>query len=134
MNLNFSITGGTITQDDGTVITSNAFAGNDSRPGVNPDHIPGRNNPTYCMLHNIGPLPPGVYEFGEWHTHPHLGPHCAALIMINGTGDSYGRDGFFMHGLSSHDPLNSSEGCVCVDHNPRVLIESLRPLTLTVTA
>jgi len=131
VNLNFEISTGTITQDDGTVITDQAFAGNDSRPEVNPEHIQGRNNPEHCDLHNIGPLPPGVYKFGPWHTHPGLGPHCAALTQIEG--ETYGRSAFYMHGASSTDPLNSSEGCVVVPHDPRCAIEAMDPDTLTVT-
>jgi hypothetical protein len=131
MNLNFQITAGEITQDDGTVITDQAFAGNDSRPEVNPDHIQGRNNPAYVALHKIGPLPPGVYRFGPWGHHPGLGDHVASLTQIEG--ETYGRNAFYMHGASSVDPLNSSEGCVVVPHGPRVQIEQMDPDTLTVT-
>ena len=132
MNLNFQISTGTITQDDGTVITDEAFAGNDSRPVVNPDHIQGRNNPAYCALHCIGPLPPGVYQFSKWGHHPDLGDHVAALIQISG--ETYGRNSFYMHGASATDPLNSSEGCVVVPHDPRCAIEAMQPDTLTVSA
>ena len=132
MNLNFQITTGTITQDDGTVITDQAFAGNDSRPVVNPDHIQGRNNPAHCDLHCIGPLPPGVYKFGTWGHHTGLGDHVSSLTQIDG--ETYGRSAFYMHGASSRDPLNSSEGCVVVPHGPRCAIEAMDPDTLTVTA
>jgi hypothetical protein len=132
LELTFCYDGTIRRDDDGTLITSTAFAGNDSRPDVNPDHIQGRNNATYMMLHNIGPLPVGKYEFGPWHTHADLGPHCSALTQIEG--ETYGRSAFYMHGASSHDPLNSSEGCVVVEHNPRVLIESLKPRYLNVVA
>jgi len=131
LELTFSYNG-TITRDDtGELITSSAFAGNSSRPDVNPDHIPGRNNAAYQMVHNIGPLPFGKYRFGPWHTHQGLGPHCASLTQIDG--ETYGRSAFYMHGASSVDPLNSSEGCVVVAHDPRVLIESLNPTYLNVT-
>ena len=134
MNINFKISSGTITTDDGQLLTSQAFAGNNSRPKVNPANIPGRNNVAYVALHFIGPLPPGVYSFGPWGHHDGLGDHVSSLTMIPGTGTSYGRGGFYMHGMSTTDPLNSSEGCVCVPHDPRVLIESMKPDTLTVTA
>ena len=131
MNLTFQISTGTITDDDGKIITTQAFAGNNSRPGVNPDHIPGRNNPAYCPVHCIGPLPPGVYQFGIWGPHPGLGPDVASLTQVSG--ETFGRDGFYMHGMSADDPLNSSEGCVCVPREPRLAIEAMNPDTLTVT-
>ena len=130
MGLTFQISTGTITDENGTVITSDAFAGNDSRPVVNPNHIQGRNNPAYVQLHCIGPLPPGVYDFGAWGHHPGLGDHVAALIQTSG--ETYGRNSFYMHGASSVDPLNSSEGCVVVPHDPRCAIEAMNPDTLTV--
>ena len=140
MNLTFKITTGTITTDEGEVITDQAFAGNDSRPGVNPDHLQGRNNPEMCSVHKIGPLPcaatpdaePCVYVFGAWGTVPGLGQNVSCLTQISG--ETYGRDGFFMHGESAEDPMNSSEGCVCVPHDPRVAIKNMVPDTLTVIA
>lgn len=132
MNLTFSQSQGTITQDDGTLVTDQAFAGNDSRPGVNPTHIQGRNNPDAQGIHKIGPLPQGVYTLGAWEEHPRLGPICSPLTQISG--ETFGRDAFYIHGPSSLDYANSSEGCIVVPHVPREAIMNLAPDTITVVA
>jgi hypothetical protein len=140
-NATFSYSGTVTNDDDGTVIDTQAFAGNDSRPGVNSEHIHGRNNSAYESVHKIGPLPEGRYKFGSWATtheqiaefgYPtHLGLMIASLTQVEGA--TYGRDGFFCHGESATDPLNSSEGCLCMNHTPREALMSLKPEFLTVT-
>ena len=133
MDITFCISAGTILTDDGRVVTTRAFAGNDSRPDVNPDHVQGRNNPAFVQVRSIGPLPPAVYRCGTWQDHPHLGPLSCPLTAIPGTGEQYGRDGFWIHGPGA-DVLNSSEGCVVVPHDARVQIRILHPEKLTVVA
>jgi hypothetical protein len=129
-NLNYSQTSGQITDDDGNLIAT-GFAGNDSRPIVNPNRIHGFNNPDAQNLHKIGPLPQGVYEVGSWGDHPPLGLFSATLTQISR--ESYGRDGFWIHGESSTDPLNSSEGCIVLGHSDRLAVMNLNPQTITVT-
>lgn len=100
------------------------WAGNDSRPGVNPDHVQGRNNPAMQAVHNIGPLPQGWYTLDEPITHPHLGPLAFPLIP-DPANEMFGRGGFFIHGASSADPLNSSEGCIIMPHDVRARLAEL---------
>ena len=131
MNLTFSQSAGTIVKDDGTVVTSQAFAGNDSRPGVNPGHLQGRNNPRLQAVKCIGPLPQGVYRVGEWGTHSVVGQNSAPLTQIGG--DSFGRGDFFIHGPGA-DYANSSEGCIVIPHDDRMRVIALNPTTITVVA
>ena len=133
-NINFSYDG-EITSDDGEVLSTSAFAGNNYRADTNPTHIPGRNNASMQAVHFIGPLPIGTYEIGKWDHYPKVGANAAPLTYIEGSGpSSYGRSGFFIHGPGENDPLNSSEGCICVPHDDRLKIMSLNPQTVTVTA
>jgi len=102
---------------------AHGFAGNDSRPGVNPNHIHGYNNPDAQNKPGIGPLPQGLYRIDHWDDeHPGLGPIVAILVQIGG--ESYGRSGFRIHGMSATDPRNSSEGCICLPHDARVALRA----------
>ena len=99
------------------------FAGNDSRPVVNPNHVHGYNNPLAQNVHCIGPLPQGLYKIVEWQDErPGLGPIVAVLQQVSG--ETFGRDGFRIHGASASDPLNSSEGCIVLPHNDRVAVRA----------
>lgn len=95
------------------------FAGNDSRPGVNDGHIHGFNNPAAQSIHNIGPLPCGWYTASEPFHHATLGEFTFKLIP-DAENEMFGRSAFYMHGESSKDPLNSSEGCIVMPYETRV--------------
>lgn len=142
MNLHFAISAGTITDDDGNVLTTQAFSGNDSRQPENPHHYHGHNNSGTVTLvdgtevqaqtlHKIGPLPCDVYRVAEFGHHNGLG-EVVAELTATGQSPSFGRDEFFIHG-PGEDYANSSEGCVVVPHDARLKIASMRPTTLTVT-
>ena len=131
MNLNYSQTSGQMTQDDGTLVAT-GFSGNNSRPGVNPNHLQGMNNPEMQSVHCIGPLPQGTYSVGPWGPHSELGPNSAALTQTSG--ETYGRDGFYIHGPGENDPENSSEGCIVIGHDERIAVMNLAPDQITVTA
>jgi Protein of unknown function (DUF2778) len=76
-------------------------------------HKKGRNNPAMERVPNIGPCPRGLYAIGAAVTHPSLGPVSMPLHPEPGT-DTFGRSGFWIHGLSFIDPLDSSQGCLCI--------------------
>ena len=102
-------------------LLGSGWAGNDSRPGVNPHQVQGRNNPAMQAEHNIGPLPRWTYTIGTPITHPHLGPLAFPLTPDpDPNGEMCGRSAFFIHGANSTDPLNSSEGCIIMPHDVRV--------------
>jgi hypothetical protein len=130
-NLNYSQSTGNLTDDNGKHICT-GFAGNDSRPGVNPNHIHGFDNPDAESIHGIGPLPKGKYTVGTWGDHPPLGPMSAPLTQIEG--ETYGRSGFFIHGGAALDVFNSSEGCVVLHRDDRETVMNMKPDTITVTA
>ena len=132
MNLNFSQSTGVITQDNGVVVTTLAFAGNNYRPDHNPAGIMGRNNPAMQDVPFIGPLPQGLYRVGEWGMHHPVGDNSAPLTQIGG--ESFGRSAFFIHGPGGADPSNSSEGCIVIPHDDRLRLIALNPSTITVTA
>lgn len=146
LNINSSQSTGVWTKDNGIVIVSPGccWSGNDSNPNVNPDCIHGKNNPLAESEHCIGPTPKGLWRFGEWAFTPedvarlgypaHLGLITCHLTQIGG--ESYGRDGFYVHGPSSDPALygQESEGCQVMLHNYRVAIAAMLPDTLTVTA
>ena len=83
-------------------------------------------------IHNIGPLPQGVYHCGPWGNYPKVGPNACPLTQISG--ETFGRSGFFIHGPGQTDPLNSSEGCIVVPHDDRIKLLGAQPATITVVA
>lgn len=132
-SITFQISTGTVTKDDGTVITTSAYAGNDSRTPQNPTHIQGKNNPDKCSVHFIGPLPPGDYSIGKWGTYG-VGQNAAPLTPIN-VPEIYGRSGFYIHGQETPEGpnyLQESEGCLVIPHNDRMKVIALNPSQITV--
>jgi hypothetical protein len=106
-------------EDDGTeTLLGTGWAGNDSRVGVNPDHIQGRNNPAMQAVRFIGPLPVGWYTISEPFHHPKLG-QLTFQLTPDPENDMLGRGEFFMHGAGGDDPANSSEGCIIQAHDVR---------------
>ena len=128
--LSYQQSTGELSSDDGS-IEGSGFAGNNSRHGVNPDHVPGFNNPGAQVLRKIGPLPVGLYALAEPITHPELGP-LAFKLTPDPANQMFGRDGFWIHGASSTDPMNSSEGCIVLPHAVRARIADSAERSLTV--
>jgi hypothetical protein len=131
MNLNFSQSTGFVTKDDGTFVAK-GWSGNDYRPKENPTRIQGRNNPAMQDKHCVGPLPRDMYRVGPWEPHAELGQLSASLTSM-GVGESFGRDGFYIHGPGGDDPANCSMGCIVIPHDARVAVAALNPTTITVT-
>jgi len=121
MNLNYQITSGIMSQDDSTQVAT-GWSGN----GL------GKNQPEMTNVHNVGPLPVGTYSVGEWSDHPHVGPNSARLTQTSG--ESFGRDGFFIHGPGTTDYGQESKGCIVIPHNDRLKVIALNPDQITVTA
>ena len=132
-NVNFSHSTGVWTLDNGVVIVppGHSWAGNDSNPEWNPEHLQGKLNHLLQDVPNIGPLPCNLYRINEWaYTkedasrlgYPaHLGVGIASLTPI-GDGNMFGRDEFFIHGPAV-DPAKhgqESRGCPVVEHDYRL--------------
>lgn len=120
MNLTYNQTNGHLTNDDG-VIVAEGWAGNGD----------GKNNHAMQDVKSIGPLPCGVYSVGEWEAmHPGLGPLVVHLVQVEG--DTFGRDGFYIHGPSFKNYGEESKGCIIVPRPMRNYLRNLRPETITV--
>ena len=78
----------------------------------------GVNNPAMQDIHNVGPLPCGMYTFGTPENNPKLGPFAIPLIPFSGN-EMFGRAGFFMHGDTSAMNHSASEGCIIMGATTR---------------
>lgn len=89
-----------------------------------PPHV---NDPEAVAMHNIGPLPPGVYSIGQpqnldpdpnnWvSTLRHMGPYIMALKPQPDEQGKFDwlldRSAFYIHGDSIAKPGSASNGCV----------------------
>jgi hypothetical protein len=114
--LTFSQTTGTLTDNEGQIVAT-GWSG----------HGEGKNNPLMQSVHNVGPLPQGLYKVGVWEDHPHLGHMVAHLSMVDGK--DFGRDGFFIHGPSKDKDKygEESQGCIVVPRPDRQKVHDLNP-------
>jgi Protein of unknown function (DUF2778) len=78
----------------------------------------GKDNPDQEQIHDIGPIPKGVYEIGPQHDTDTHGPHVMSLTPEPGT-NTFGRDGFLIHGDSVEHPGAASHGCIILPRNVR---------------
>ncbi len=76
--------------------------------GQDPDAV---DNPDDVALKGIGPLPEGLYTFGQPVPQSKLGPFAIPLSP-DPSNQMYGRGDFFCHGDSTQHPGDASEGCV----------------------
>lgn len=85
-------------------------------------HGQGLNNPKLQMVHNLGPLPRGIWEIGEWFDDKHLGVCVAALRPTDQ--DVFGRGGFFIHGDNQRMNHTASDGCIILSRQLREAIKN----------
>lgn len=72
----------------------------------------GKNNPQMQNVRGVGPVPCGLWQIGELVPYGHeLGPNVMPLSPQPGT-ETFGRDGFFIHGDSIEHPGDGSHGCI----------------------
>ena len=79
-----------------------------------------------------GPIPQGAWTIGPARNDPTLGQHVMALHPGPGT-NTYGRDGFFIHGDSFSHPGQASHGCIVLAFALREEISFSNDIDLTVT-
>jgi hypothetical protein len=91
----------------------------------------GKNNPEMQNVHDVGPIPSGTYEIGNPHDTDTHGPHVMALTPADGT-DTFGRDGFLIHGDSVKNPGTASHGCIIMPRAVRDRISQSGDTTLQV--
>lgn len=71
----------------------------------------GKNNPAMQSVHNIGPIPCGLWDIQPPHDFPTHGPFALSLVANPAT-QTFGRGGFLIHGDSIENPGHASEGCI----------------------
>jgi len=86
--------------------------------GVAPDGI---NNPTLESDPDVGPIPRGAYEIGEFFNDPEKGPIVAHLTPLPET-KTYGRSGFMVHGDNTEMDETASLGCIIMAHDIRDIV------------
>jgi hypothetical protein len=77
------------------------------------------NNPAYCFMKDVGPLPPGHYLMVALVDDPNLGPNAIQLEPVpDGNGSLAWMDGrgdFFIHADlidAEEHPRSASDGCI----------------------
>lgn len=81
----------------------------------------GKNNPTLQDVHEVGPIPQGLWAIGPSRDDAQLGPLVMELAPCAGT-DAFGRSGFYIHGDSIEHPGEASHGCIVLGRSLRLLI------------
>lgn len=96
----------------------------------------GVDNPDMESVHNVGPIPKGLYTIGEAYHHPHLGPITMDLYPYPAN-NMFDRSAFRIHGAAAGDTLItpglSSEGCIILPPGPRSVISKSSDRILQVT-
>jgi hypothetical protein len=82
-------------------------------------HGIGRNNPSMEAVHDVGPIPLGMYTLGTPHDSDRMGPFVMALLPVGH--DALGRTGLFLHG--DNDAHDASTGCIIL--SPREAREAI---------
>jgi type VI secretion system (T6SS) effector TldE1-like protein len=102
--------------DPNQTFMASGYAGGDK--GL---HKEGINNPAYEQVHNVGPLPQGLYTMGIPVEGSHLGPLAIPLIP-DPNNQMFGRSDFFVHGDHIGAPGTASDGCMIFAHDIRTLL------------
>ena len=93
----------------------------------------GLNNPAEEGVQGNGPIPHGQYTIGPAMTHPTVGPIAMRLKSCEGT-DTYGRDGFLIHGDNKSMNHTASHGCIILPKAIRQMIDDSGDKVLIVSA
>ena len=94
----------------------------------------GKNNPAFQQVHNVGPIPQGLWRIASLTEGPTAhGPYVLHLAPCEGT-NTFGRDGFLIHGDSLAFPGTASQGCIIFPRHVRESIWSSGDRSLRVIA
>lgn len=91
----------------------------------------GKNHPQLQAVPNEGPIPHGAYVVTEPYDSPTHGPFVMRLLAQRGT-DTFGRDGFLIHGDSIEHPGAASHGCIIMPREVRNRIHASNDILLVV--
>ncbi len=79
-------------------------------------YLSGLNNPAMENIHDFGPIPRGLWSVGTWFDDPEKGPMVCHLSFLNITSNqpyqTFGREGFMIHGDNPELNHSASRGCV----------------------
>jgi hypothetical protein len=81
----------------------------------------GKNNPSAQGQKCVGPIPTGAWTIGEVFNSAAKGPVVMRLLPATTT-ETFGRDGFMIHGDSIAHPGEASEGCIILPRPARLAI------------
>lgn len=102
------------------ITTGEIFRGDGYLMGIGySGHDKGKNNPDMCNVHDVGPIPLGVFEQGVPRDDEKLGKFVIPLIP-KPEDEMHGRSGFYCHGDSIKKPGTASHGCIILPFNIRV--------------
>jgi hypothetical protein len=93
----------------------------------------GKNNPEMQEVHDVGPLPRGIYVIGRPHDTETHGPFVLPLTP-DPANTMFGRTGFLIHGDSLQHPGRASNGCIILPRPIRDRIAASGDDQLTVVA
>lgn len=95
----------------GPAITATGYSG----------HGEGLDNASMQDVHDIGPLPQGIYTIQPPHADPKVGP-VAMRLEPSPENTMFGRGDFLIHGDNAAQNHTASEGCIILPHDVRVKI------------
>lgn len=97
---------------DGVLVSSDCYSG----------HGEGLNNPAAEGIPSVGPIPCGLYRFGEISADKSHGPLARRIIPAPGT-DTHNRSGFLLHGDEVEHAGESlaSHGCIIAARTVRAM-------------
>jgi hypothetical protein len=96
-------------------------------------HGLGKNNPSAEAVHDIGPIPAGLWRIGEPFDSEDHGPFALRLEAMAGT-LTHGRSGFLMHGDAVKAPGTASKGCIVQPRSTREAVAESSDKILCVVA
>lgn len=81
----------------------------------------GKNNPAMQNIHNVGPIPCGMYTIGKAYGSTKTGPLTIELTP-DASNEMFGRSEFRIHGDNKAMNGTASEGCIIASLGIRVRI------------
>jgi len=105
MTWTYSQDDGRLYDKDGLHVATGYAGGNGGK------HPEGVNNPGMQNVKMIGPLPAGIYTFGEVVLKSHLGAYAIPLIP-DPMNEMFGRSAFYCHGDTIELNQSASDGCI----------------------
>lgn len=88
----------------------------------------GKNNPQLQDQHNVGPLPKGKWKMtvikdDHGNMVDYKGKKAPVIrLTAEPETETFGRDGFLIHGDSISAPGTASDGCVIENHEDRLIL------------